>query len=71
MFHVLPCVPPVESCFSPGVDSPPAVAPMASQDEKTRPENHQENHLDAQEDEGSGQERYCLQVAAGQRHGHR
>ena len=49
VFHVLPVsiLPPVESCFSPGVDSPPAVAPMASQDEKTRPENHQENHLDA------------------------
>ena len=53
-----------------GVHGVPAVGPLDPQDAETRPEDHQENHHDAQEDEGSGQEGHCLEVPASERDGH-
>ena len=45
--------------------------PLVPKNVSTRREDHQEDNHDAEEDEGDGAEGDLLQVAAGQRAGHR
>ena len=53
-----------------GGDSVPPVPPLAPDDAEARQEDHQEDHHDAEEAQGAGQDGAHLQVVAGQRSGH-